>query len=198
MRRPSSRPLTEHQRRSGFALTGALVLGAAIAIGAFSTPERTPHRTTDAHRGVPDSPPRIADATSVTSTSPSHAVADPTQMSATGNQPTVRDEQIIERQARTFLSAYLAYEVGTLDGTARKQLLASATAALAHRLIHHPVDLPPRDRPSAGEVRSLALNGGGAHTPLKVNATIEQAGWASGLTLQFEHANGRWLVSRVT
>src|SRR5579884_360361 len=190
----SSGPLSDHQRRSAFAVAGALVLGAAIAIGALSSPGRPARRTTGTAQPASSSPPRIADAPTTTSTTqartpPPHAVPSP------GSQPTARDAQLIDRSARQFLAGYLTYEVGPLDTTARRELLAAATDALAHRLIDHPVDLPPGDRPAVGEVRSLVLSRSAGQAPIAVKATIEQAGWDSGLTLELEHAHGRWLVS---
>jgi hypothetical protein len=190
----SSRPLTEQQRRTAFAVAGGLVLGAAIAIGALSTPARAPRRTTPTPRAAAGSPPRIADATSTT---PAPAPARPAAPSS-ASRPTARDERLIDSSARQFLAAYLTYEVGALDATARRELLASGTRSLADHLIAHPVDLPAQDRPAVGKVRSLVLSSGGAGAPVAVSATVEQAGWDSRLTLEFEHAHGRWLVSRVT
>jgi hypothetical protein len=193
----SSRRVTDHQRHTAFAVAGALVLGAAVAIGALSTPARAPRRTSAIPRAAAGAPPRIADAPSTASTNPAQAAArhaDPSSAS----QPTAREKQLIESRARQFLAAYLVYEVGPLNATARSQLFASGTRALADRLIAHPVDLPARDRPAAGKVRSLVLSPGGVGAPITVSATVQQAGWDSRLTLEFEHAHGRWLVSRVT
>ena len=196
MRYTSSRALTDHQRRTAFAAASALVLGAAIAIGALSASARSPHRTTGSTRLAAGSPPRIADAPSTTTATPTPAPArhaDP----PSGDQPTARDERLIESSARLFLGAYLAYEVGPLGTTARRQLLASATTPLARWLIDHSVRLPPQDRPSLGVVRSLALEDNGSG-PVTVDAAIEHAGWVSALILRFERAHGRWLVTQVT
>jgi hypothetical protein len=196
MRRAAAQPLTERQRRIAFGAASALVLAAAIALGAVA-PFRTSNPRTENPPAAAPTAPRIADAISTSSATPARPDARRTAASAPTSQLAARDEHRIDTQARTFLAAYLAYEVGALDATERAKLNASATRALARRLIDHPVDLPPRDRPAVGHVQSLALNGGGGGQSITIAARIEQAGWVTGLTLQFEHAHGRWLVASV-
>jgi hypothetical protein len=191
----TSRPLADQQRRRAFWATGALVLGATVAIGALG--DRQVRAGAARARPTASAGMRIVNAQApapATTTAPARQGRNAPRPAALGQA----DKNAIRAEARTFLSAYLAYEVGSLDQRTRGTLRRSATPAIARRLLAHPVKLPPGAQLRHGSVRSLQIESSADARPVRVRATIDHAGWVSGLTLQMTSAGGAWLVSAVT
>jgi hypothetical protein len=214
----ASQPLTNDQRRAAFFIAAVAVLGALLLLGGLSRSGHTRGSTRPVRRAAAREAPRIVDvfartaaapgetatatikpATDTTgptgvrghaSTSSIHAIASPA-----GTRTSPVNPRLVLAHARQFLAAYLVYEVGPLDPRMRRALTGSATPRFAHALLVHPVRLPQPDRPAVGVIQTLELGSDPDSSSVTVDATVENAGWISGLVLDFQRANGRWLVS---
>jgi hypothetical protein len=214
--------LSDDQRRVAFFAAAAAVVSVVVVIGALGggqTARRMPARTTGL--ATSGAAPRIADQgslrftsptapdavrrsmASTTTTTPAPAVTAVTSLTraptrAATPAPAPAARAVILAHARTFLAAYLAYEVGQLDPRMRAALTRTATPAFARQLITRPINLPPRDRPAVSTIQSVELNAASGSPLVTADATTEHGGWLSGLTLYLEPAGGRWLVSSLT
>jgi hypothetical protein len=104
----------------------------------------------------------------------------------------------IIQQARTFLSAYLAYEVGKLNRHLRPMLAAAATAPLDQSITRTRITLSSADHIPKSRLISLQLVGGLGVARVRVSALIDHAGWFSRLLLTLTQSEHRWLVSHLS
>lgn len=207
-----TRALTNDQRRTAFVIASVIFVAAVIGLGALSRRPAVGSATTPAHSTVDSPAPRIVDAASATVTTQSSNASGPKAViERTHTSPAVvapatppsaatagvgaAATQLILAQAREFLNAYVVYEVEPLDSRMRELLLQTATSSLVQQLLRHTVRLPARDRPAVGTIQSLELGQAPDSSAVTVDATVDHAGWVSGLILDFQEADGRWLVT---
>lgn len=218
MSAPARTTLSADQRRRAFLGAAVLIVVAVFVLGALNkgtsglrhpaaartAPASTSPRIVDAGPSASKAAPRAKEApmgdalttASATSTTASPAVITTAPPPAAGSRSV--DQASVLAHARAFLAAYLVYEVEPLNPRMRTVLRRSATGALASRLAKHGVRLASGDRSAVGTVQSLELGGDLDSSSITVDATIEHAGWVSGLILDFQRAGGRWLVSGVS
>jgi hypothetical protein len=106
----------------------------------------------------------------------------------------------VEAVSRSFLAAYLRYEVGDAPGVVRRGLRASATPALARFLLSQEPRQPlgVKQHPKPGRLVALApLQNPQDPSRRKVVATIERDERPSSLQLELEQREGAWLVSEL-
>ena len=171
MRRQRDRPLTEHERRTAFVATAALLIAAAPLFAntrplVHNTPARTAIKTM-APTAPDPSPPKA-------------------ESSADGEL-----SPVAARTSRAFLAGYLAYTCG---GAPASQITSAARSLIAS-LQAHPPRVPPAmraSRPRVVELHPTTAPSG----ELGVSAVINDGGlidYTIGLTLAPE--GGRLFVS---
>lgn len=195
------RALTDQQRRGAFAVAAVLVLGVVAVMSALDGGRHghgdNRNAASAATRSPASSAPRIVDASAATSSSTASTSTTSRNVTTSAARTTrpAGARRLILADARRFLSAYLVYEVRPLDTRGRATLRASTTPGFARHLLRVRVNLPARNRPSVGRVRTLRFEGRPGRTTATVVATVQTGAWVSGLRLWMRHRDGRWLVS---
>lgn len=208
--------LTVGQRRAAFWAVTVIVVG-VVALTSLSGGSK-PSRGAVVRAASTRPAPRIADAftststtsdatPNTTSTSDSRTTAttsatSTTTATSTTSGPAPRpirssevDRRLVLAHARRFLAAYLVYEVAPLDARMRAALRQTTTVAFANRLLKHTIRLRHGERSAVGTVKSIELGGDPDSSSVTADATVDHAGWVSGLILDFTSTGRRWLVS---
>jgi hypothetical protein len=190
--------LSDAQRQVAFLASAAVVLAVVAGVGVLANSGHASHgvgvRAARLDPGGAGS--RIVDEAALRATTSVAGSRSISNRSKRSPVPRADDHGLILGDARAFLPAYLAYEIGMLDSRSRIVLTQTATRAFALQLLRHPINLPARDRPTISTIQSLKLSRAGA-SEASVDATIDDAGLPSGLNLYLRPVAGKWLVSRV-
>jgi hypothetical protein len=99
--------------------------------------------------------------------------------------------------ARTFATAYLAYEVGRLSGHLRSALEDVATPALARAVTRKVVRFAGQRNVPGSRLVSLQLEGRASDRTADVGVLVDHAGWFSRLLLTVTRSGDRWLVTNL-
>lgn len=107
-----------------------------------------------------------------------------------------RLEREVRTAARSFLGAFLRYEVGELGPRVKRALRASATPRFAHELLAAPPRAPPGGFPSPAAIGTIAVAFVSVLPPrVVVSAAGQRVGTAEQLSFVFERRGSIWLAS---
>lgn len=102
------------------------------------------------------------------------------------------EEARVRVVARSFLEAFLRYEVGELDAWVRARLRATAWPEFADQLLAHPPRRPPRGAPSA-RLKEFEVMVVSALPPrVVVSGSAERGGLPEEFSFVFEVRDGEW------
>jgi hypothetical protein len=127
---------------------------------------------------------------------PPRAAREPTEPARVRVAPAHRPQspwREVQMEARSFLAAFLRYEVGELGPRVRRALRVHATARFAARLLAAPPPLLAGAPPAArlGRVRLEFATLGG----VLISATARRGGRPEQLSFLFIRRDGVWLAS---
>jgi hypothetical protein len=100
----------------------------------------------------------------------------------------------LRREARHFLAAFLAYEVGDLGPGLARQLRATSSPAFHHELLANRPD--PAALSAAAKLTRLSAVGLSGHPPRAlVSGSARRRGGKEEFAFLFERREGRWLAA---
>ena len=167
--------------------TGALILGAAIAILAIAHLTAPRPRPPAAHRAAPHGPPLVLGGTHAPVSARAASRAAPEDRYA---QPRVAPAAAIHT-ARHFLAAYLRWQIGDRTPGTDRALQETTTRGL-WRLLH--TGRAPRSAGQASELLATVAAGVAGSQAATLLATLRQAHRQLGLALVLRHGPEGWRV----
>jgi hypothetical protein len=182
-RRSYSRSLNDDSRRRAFGVAAVVLVAATVGIALLPDSERVSPRAQRARTEVVDAPSTAPAPSASATRAPTLAAA---------------ERPAILARARSFLRAYLAYEVGAADGDVARRLKKAASPSLARRLLDQRPARPPVDAPPRGRVRAVEFVDTSHPESVVVTATILRSGRSSPLTMQLDREGDTWRVTRIS